>query len=229
MARTVKIISIRSIEELPSVDTIRKIPRRKLVRLLFHPPVAHLRASFGRDLVTQLPDFQVHINESVPEIFMEQLITTDEIKYNLDFFEQCARDYYKLAHTLIRELATMLAVDILSADPHKTFLPFYRTDKRWGQLGDWNYNFHGFDCGFTHNQSGQQIEVSIVSGQEFGVLDPYFFVNFILSTKAYRPLKVRFYNNYEDGKRILQKMLDWGKLEQLHLNGRNVIQVKNKG
>lgn len=228
LTRTIETITIRSVAELPTIDFIKKIPRKKWIRLLFHDAVAHLKTDFGNALAAQLPHALVYIHDVAPMINLEQLIPDEEIVANQDFFEQCGRDYNELAHALIDKLAVMLQVDIHSTDPHRVFIPFYSTDKKQGKLEAWNYYFHGYHCGFKHTLSGQEIEVSIVNGQEFGAFDPYFFIRFILSTKLYRPLPFRFYNEYEDGKRVLQKMVALGKFEQLNLNAREAILVRDR-
>lgn len=228
MARTIETIDIRSVAELPTIDFIRKIPRSKWIRLLFHDAVAHLKTDFGNALTAELPHALVYIHDVAPMINLEQLIPDEEIVANQDFFEQCARDYNELAHTLINKLALMLQVDIRSTDPHRVFIRFYSTDKKQGKLEAWNYYFHGYHCGFKHTQSGQEIEVSIVNGQEFGALDPYFFIRFILSTKRYHPLPFSYYNEYQDGIRVLQKMMDLGRFEQLNANDREAILVRSR-
>lgn len=228
MARTIETIDIRSVAELPTIDFIKKIPRSKWIRLLFHDTIAHLKTDFGNTLAAALPHALVYIHDVDPMINLELLMPDEEIVANQDFFEQCARDYNELAHTLMNKLAVMLDVDISSTDPHRVFIRFYSTDKKQGKLEAWNYYFHGFHCGFKHSLSGQEIEVSIVNGQEFGALDPYFFIRFILSAKRYHPLPFSFYNEYQDGKRVLQKMVELGRFEQLNPNDREAILVRSR-
>ena len=60
--------------------------------------------------------------------------------------------------------------------------------------GTWEYHFHGSHCAFTHAQSGQEIEVSLVNRLEFGVLDPYFFTRFIKTSPDYQPIPIKFYH-----------------------------------
>ncbi len=86
---------------------------------------------------------------------------------------------------------------------------------RNGQVGEWRYNIHGFHCSFVHRKTEQVVEASIVSGQEFGALDPYFFSQYIKSTAAYRPLPLVILEDYEDGQRILTKLLELGMLREV--------------
>jgi hypothetical protein len=60
-------------------------------------------------------------------------------------------------------------------------------------------------------------------GDDYGDLDPYFFSNYITSTPQYKPLPIELHEPHYDGKRILNKMLESGKLERVQGNWPEVI------
>lgn len=47
---------------------------------------------------------------------------------------------------------------------------------------EWSLDLHGQHCMFTHQVTGQVVEVSLWFGAEFGVLDPYFFYDYMRTT-----------------------------------------------
>ena len=103
---------------------------------------------------------------------------------------------------------------------------------RKGKVENWRYYVHGFDCHFENLKTGQEIEVPLVFGLEFGNLDPWFFTKYIKSTPAYKPLPVEIYEDYGDGVRIIEKMLSLGRFEKISSNVGNhhgiVVADRNK-
>lgn len=102
--------------------------------------------------------------------------------------------------------------------PLETFNKLKKDKRQSGIVEDWKYFVHGYHCGFENKKTGQVVEVSIVFGQEFGCLDPYFFSNYIKSTPTYRPLPVDILDDFADGVRILEKMISLGKFEKINSN-----------
>lgn len=218
MNRTDKIIHINSVEDLPTIEFINSISRDEKLKLVFSSSTEKHREKFGEGLKEELKDFQIGVHTQEPIINIAKLITDQEIEENQNFFEQCAKDYKELSEKLIYQLAEKLKVDIKTKTPYEVFIRFYRDEKQTGNLENWNYYFHGFHCGFDNKITKQHIEVPIVFGQEFGDLDPSFFVSFIKSTEKYQPLPVNIYEDYYDGKKIIEKMVDLNKFERIHSN-----------
>ena len=87
-----------------------------------------------------------------------------------------------------------------------------------GEMGGWRYYFHGGDCTFTNRVTGQILEVDLCFGEEFGVLAPYFFVEYVQSTKAHRHL-APFLRDYHSSVRTLEIMERRGTLRRIHSGG----------
>lgn len=202
MNRTTDIIKINSVGQIPTLDTIRSIPRERTIKLVFEKEVQSQREVIGQNLKTELVGFQVLIHTIEPEINIAKLITDKEIEDNQDFFEQCAKDYRQLGEELLFKLVDKLDLKLNKDFPMETFNELKRDKRQIGKIENWRYFVHGFHCGFENNKTGQMIEVPLVFGQEFGDLDPYFFSKFIKSTPKYRPLPVEIFEDYEDGVRI---------------------------
>jgi hypothetical protein len=218
MNTTTKIISVSSIEQIPTLETIEAMPRGQILKLIFNDVVQNQRETIGQNLKNKLVGFQVAIHTVEPKITITKLITDQEIEDNQDFFEQCAKDYRQLGEELIFKLTDSLGLSINEDSPMITFNKLKMDKKQKGVIDNWEYFIHGFHCGFKNIDTGQCIEVSLVFGLEFGVLDSYFFINFIKSTPKYNPLPVDFFEEYADGSRIKEKMLSLGKFEKIGSN-----------
>lgn len=218
MNRTTDIITINSVGQIPTLDTIRSIPRERTIKLVFEKEVQRQREAIGQNLKTELVGFQVGIHTIEPEINIAKLITDKEIEDNQDFFEQCAKDYRQLGEELLHKLVNKLDLKLNKDFPMQTFNELKRDGRSSGKVEGWNYYVHGFHCGFVNIKTKQEIEVPLVFGQEFGDLDPYFFSKFIKSTPKYKPLPVDIFEDYDDGARINERMLSLGKFERISSN-----------
>jgi hypothetical protein len=216
-----EIITVNSIEKLPNLDYIKNIPRSKKLKIVFSKSLNHLRENFGQSLKTELPNFQIGIHSIKPEIHICKLITHREIITHQDFFENCAKDYRNLATELILRLIEKNKIKLHPDFPFLTFNQIKGSKKHKGKMDDWEYFFHGYHCYFKNHKTKQEIEVPIMFGIEFGDLDPYFFSIYIKSTPQYQPLPVYIYENFNDGRRILDVMLNLGLFERINSNIKN--------
>lgn len=218
MNRTIDIIKINSVGEIPRLDTIRTIPRERIIKLVFEKEVQSQIETIGQNLKTELIGFQIGIHTIEPAINIAKLITDKEIEDNQDFFEQCAKDYRQLGEELLFKLIDKLDLKLNKDFPIQTFNKLKRDGRSNGKVEGWNYYVHGFHCGFVNIKTKQEIEVPLVYGQEFGELDPYFFSRFIKSTPKYKPMPVDIFEDYADGARINEIMLSLGKFERISSN-----------
>ena len=92
MNRTTDIITISSIYQIPTLETIQAIPRQRTLKLVFDKQVQSQRKAVGQKLKNGLSHFQIGIHTMDPEINIAKLITDEEIEINQYFFEQCAKD-----------------------------------------------------------------------------------------------------------------------------------------
>lgn len=222
LERTIQSITVTSSDEFPSLDDIAGISRQIKLKIVFEESISHLRKSYGEDLEKLLPGFQIAIHNTEHEINICKLITNEEIEENQLFFLQCAKDYRNLGTALIHRFAEAKKIKLNADFPFLTLNKFKCSRRNHsGKVDDWDYFFHGYHCGFQNRKTKQKIEVPYMFGMEFGDLDPYFFSIFIKSTSEYQPLPVDIYDDFEDGRKILDVMLSLGHLEKIYSNIEN--------
>ena len=226
-----KIIRAESLESLPSIQEIKSISRGLKMKVLFGDKIKSKREEIGQEWKIQLPKFLIGIHTIEDEINVIKLITDEEIEQNQIFFEDCAREYRELGEILINQFIEKFDVELHKEFPLKTLNPYGKTNyKKMGEMDEWKYYFHGFHCAFTNKKTEQHIEVPLTFGEEYGELDPYFFSKFIMTTTKFKPLPIEIYDNYWDGERIIEVMLELDKFEEINSNlkGRKGILVKNR-
>jgi hypothetical protein len=206
-----RILNCNTENELPTAAELKLLPRDIELIVVFGPDIAHLRKWFGEQWIAALKDFKVGIHVSEPKIWIHRLVSEEEIVQHKAFLAQCAVDFHFLATDLMSLLGEHLKIDVSRGN---LFEQLHRLNRN-GQVGEWQYNIHGFHCSFFHRKTEQVVEASIVSGQEFGALDPYFFTQYIESTSAYQPLPVVIFQDYDDGLRIMTKLLEMGLLREI--------------
>lgn len=209
-------------EDLPDFKSINSLERGIEWKIVFENKIKFKRVKIGNQWKFEHPEFQIAVHTIEPEINIVKLITGKEIEKHQDFFEKCAKDYRNLATELINRFANKHNLEIDADYPMNTLNASGQLGyKQVGKMDNWRYAFHGFHCAFTNLKNGQHIEVPLMYGLEFGELDPYFFSKFIKSTEEYRPMPIEIYNDYSDGKRIIDKMVELGKFEAIQSNWLN--------
>ena len=222
MERITEILVIKSLSQIPSIEIISAIPRSTELKIVFKGDIEKHREAIGASLKKTLNGFVVGIHMHKPEITIRKTITDAEVEQNQLFFEKCAKDYRELANHLMNKIGKNAdlddcqenAIDFEADSPDEIWekMQIIR-DEAKGNIENWNYYMHGLHFCFKNVETNQIIEVSIAHGEEYGVLDPYFFSQYIKSTSEYYPLPVEIYDNYQDGDKIIDKMIKLGKFE----------------
>ena len=214
------IIEISDIEEFPSIEEIQNIPRGIYLKIKLIDSAQTHQPEKGEQLRKALPNFSIGIHINGSEINIKKLISEEEIAEHQNFFEQCAKDYGVLGEKLINEFIVEKNIPDHDGFPLSKLNGYIgnKNHQNKGVMGEWDYYFHGFHCSFTNRKTMQSIEVPLVYGEEYGVLDPYFFSMFIKTTPEFQPLPIQIYDEYGDGKSIIDAMYQLGKFEIINSN-----------
>lgn len=214
--RTIEEITCDSLESLPSLQRLSQIPRERPLKIVFAPSIQDYRDSVSEEWTKKFPDHHIAAYRDEPIIFVSKLISDDDIISHASFFERCARDFRALATQLVTGLAMHFGEVIDPENAMNTFGKIRRKSPK-GTVGDWTYRIHGAHCSFTSTKTGQTLEVYLKTQLEFGILDPYYFVEYIKTTDRYHPLPVEIYEDYLEGDLIINKMLAMRKFERIPL------------
>jgi len=225
-------IEVANIDDFPNLKEIQEIQRGLQLRINLVGSAQKHQKEKGEELKAVLPNFFVGIHMNGYEINVRKLITDEEIAQHQDFFELCAKEYGLLGEKLINEFILENNIPDHGGFPLKKLNGYFgnKNHQPRGQMGAWDYYFHGFHCAFENRGTQQKIEVPLTYGEEFGELDPYFFSIFIKSTPEFQPLPVPIYDDSNDGYRILKKMHQLGRFEIINSNltGRSGYIVKDR-
>ncbi|MGC4045533.1 MAG: hypothetical protein QM758_17210 [Armatimonas sp.] len=157
---------------------------------------------------------------------MRRVVTNQALEEHLDLLVLATTEYRRRANALMRRLARQLEVE---PSEFSATIDWHRHEQV-GRLhgedweGDqWGYFFHGIDCGFQNIRTGVTIEARLsfgpLSGDDFGVFDPGFFLKFINDSarvdSVYRPLAALLSDYWENARLALEFLTRHGVLRYM--------------
>lgn len=123
-------------------------------------------------------------------------------------------EYLMRAAQHFRRTATELALALAAHHhiaPEQLWEECHRLESH---SAEWKLIVHGQHCCFVHRQTGQTVEVSMWFGTEFGVLDPYFFHDYMKTTPGLEP-PAELRNGFHDTCRAMEILEERGKLVRI--------------
>ena len=122
-------------------------------------------------------------------LIIEDSITTEYVISHFDEFWQCFVEFDKKAHEMMDVMASTFEID-LNDSAQIWDLKRNKSKNQRGRINKlWNYYFHGAECAFENVKTGQYLDVKIIYGREYGVIDNFFLYRFIETTES---LKYQF-------------------------------------
>jgi hypothetical protein len=215
-------IRCESPEDLPpAVDLAERVTRGRhaVLHLPAHYGAFGSEAKAGRigDLAAQLPEeFSVFDSGRSPDgtecISVVRVISRAEVLQHEEELLGAARLFRSTARTLCLRLA-----DVLRVPPDHFWTRLLRQEVAGrGRVGrDWRYYFHGLECCFGHRETGQVVEVCLGYPDEFGVLDPYFFHEFLQNSPGCEGVAALFPDPFHDPARALEILAKRGRLQRV--------------
>ena len=83
---------------------------------------------------------------------------------------------------------------------------------RQGTLSkQWNYYFHGAECGFYNKKNKQEVEVVLINSPEFGYLNSWFLLSYMKSTEKYKDFIEGI--KWQELELIIDKLYQTGEIE----------------
>ena len=184
----------RDADDLPASDQLQSaIANQKSGVLLFASELATDEKSRCIQFVqSALPNARVEGIAPIhnfDRVRFWRILPRDEIISHADELMRAAREFADLAGDLCAQLAAKIGISTTELSLHGQHLPPENRPEQIGFLNaDWRYFFHGFECGFEHQQSGQYLDVIFGFRDEFGVMQAWFWHGFIESTPRFAEL-----------------------------------------
>lgn len=205
-------ISCPSVDALPSPQQLSARADGRNHVVLHLPPGSDI-AAVVVGLKEKL-DEDLHVFDAGGDhITIKRVISEAVVVENSDAICAAAREFRRLANQLMLRLVAKLNIPraVYTTDP---LLRITLGERDAGRLGlSWRYGFHGMECRFENRWSGQVLEVRLGFGDEFGVLDPYFFHIFLRTTRRLAPVAALFEDSFHDPDRALAILEKRGRLK----------------
>jgi hypothetical protein len=135
--------------------------------------------------------------------------------------EAFADPYFQLRHTRSVKLFGKLGErtdqpgEAPRTGPFRRLLaPIWRVLEQ--RTAEWEYRFHGAECQFRNTKTGQILEICLGFEDESGVLDPYFFYQFVSTTPGLEKVANLFNDGFHDTRRALKILEQHGHLRRIH-------------
>ena len=93
----------------------------------------------------------------------------------------------------MQSLSTLANIDFATPERNVTFRKVFGKQKEFSLNNEWEFCLHGAECRFTNTNSGEELEVIIIYGEECGALDTNFFYKFCKSSSKFKEV-AEFYN-----------------------------------
>ena len=211
----------RDARDLPPIDALRDAVDEQLQGVLCFArwPSALEKERCIAHTKSVLPDCRVGAgrpDRGFDSIYFARVLKRAEILENAPELLESAREFGALATELAHELAAKIGVTPAQLTSCGQYLPAAQEMEQRGALNPhWNYFFHGFQCGFKHRESGQIVDVEFGFGEEFGVLDPMFWHNFLDTTPRYAHLAQWMALDYADARTMFDVLIETGDLVEI--------------
>ncbi|PWJ32899.1 DUF6896 domain-containing protein [Sediminitomix flava] len=138
-----------------------------------------------QQLELMFPDKQFNYLEWSKLLFVIDSISTSFVLSHKLEFLKCFEEFDSVSHELMKLLSNTFNLNFGNLNELRN-LKRNKSKNQRGTINEaWNYYFHGSECCFTNSITNQHVEVKIIYGQEYGVIDDYFLFKFIETTATF--------------------------------------------
>lgn len=215
-------ITCNNIAEIPCVGELCQLATRGEQHVVLQFPLKTLKEDFDKSIViqklaSQLPPhyrvFDSGEKKDTTHITVMRVIETETIVQYAESFMEAIERFLMLADELLVKLADKLMISVKELEPARTSgqLPWEP-----GELEqNWRYYFHGCECRFQHNITGQIVDITLrYPKNRYARLDPYFLAKYLYSTPEERELAVLIQDEFHDTLTVLNVLLERGYLSE---------------
>lgn len=204
-------ITIRRFQDLDiKRHVLNKIDRNNHVVIQFPEALSHHKAAFIELLKDKLPEhhdvFDSGGGQGLTWVTVNEVISRTQLERIEPYLVSCARTF--------RQTATMLAMRVAENHGISPGNIWHEVRHLKPLPRPWKFDHHGGHLAFTNDATGQHVEVSIWFGDEFGVLDPQFFYEFMASTPGLSPPQ-ELISPFHDTSRAFRFLKEKGHLKEV--------------
>ena len=203
-------VTCRTVTDIPPAHQLRIWATEDRHVVLQFPPDAltdEPKASVITRLAAALPDCRV-FDSGRDWVTVMRVIPAEVVRSNAAGFLAAMRLFRRTATDLAHRLADRLGVS--PADR----LDRLTADDAVCKLAGWSYEPHGMECRFEHT-TGQEVEVCLSFGAEFGVLDPFYFARFVKTTGGLEHLGALLRHDFHDAALVIDLLAGRGHLTRV--------------
>lgn len=136
-------------------------------------------------------------------------------KVDLNIIKDAIFEYRLDGKNLMFELGKKYGLDINDSKDYENLIA--RSNKnipRKGELSkNWNYYFHGCECGFLNKKNHKRVEVILSNPPEFGNVNSWFLLSYMQSTEKYKnEIKDM---NWQELQKVVQKLYKNNEVENI--------------
>lgn len=135
-------------------------------------------------------------------------------KIDLNIIKQAIFDYRIDGKKLMFELGKKYSLDISKSEDYEKLIS--RSNEKIPRVGklseNWNYVFHGGECGF-HNNHQKSVEVVLSNAPEFGHIDAWFLLSYMESTEKYRNEVKNM--KWQELQKVIHKLYENGEVQNI--------------
>jgi hypothetical protein len=181
-------------DSLPTPEELQQILQSHEVVTFSY---SSLTEGYISKLIYSLPYYCVFNREWDKTIIISPSMTNEKILQKKMELLECAKSFREDANYLMNLMASTFGIDLQTLDGLYE-LKYKKSQKQRGELNEeWSYHLHGSECRFESKETGQVVEIIIITRPEFGYLDGYFFYNYMATTERFKPLAAYFDNNHQ--------------------------------
>lgn len=198
--------------QLIAVNEIKKLLESNDSKLSLSFESGNVDDAYRKLLQEHLPQHHVFNTRSRNEIWITPAMGTDKILVHKQKIYQAAKSFREEATQLINTLIDTYQIDTSDT---LSFRKIIKNGRKGKVDKSWTYWFHGAECRFENQTTGQAVEVIITNGTEWGALDSYFFLKYINTTPRFKELATFFSNDLSSLTKALNLLEDLGLLYRI--------------
>jgi len=186
----------------PSVGEISDLLNR-YEQISLKLPAGSYDNTLIREFHDAFPDHVVFDQSWLGHIRISPAIRTSLVMKSIYGFLSCIKAFDEKAHELMGHMAEKFGIAI-SAPLNLKEIKLINNLQSFGKLNDeWEYGFQLNVCMFRNIRTGQFLSVYIDAAPEFGVIEPFYLLQFINSTASLSTWKTLLEDRVENVQKVI--------------------------